>query len=169
MQIRSNQKTKTKAEIAKDEAAKAKAKAAGKKAPKIAPEGRVNGPQVEIEMSPGQSGYVYGEACGGWMSKEPSSKDPKVKQHSLMKNGEWNKFRVVATGPRIQTWINGKQVTDLVDEDKFKTHPKGFIGLQVHGIGNKTETFQVAWKNISVKEIKGANAKKGRKGKGNKK
>ena len=31
------------------------------------PEGRVNGPQVEISLD-GMAGYVYGEAAGGWMA-----------------------------------------------------------------------------------------------------
>ena len=33
--------------------------------------GRVNGPQVEIEATKengAESGYVYGEALGGWMT-----------------------------------------------------------------------------------------------------
>ena len=33
--------------------------------------GRVNGPQVEIEATKengAESGYIYGEACGGWMT-----------------------------------------------------------------------------------------------------
>ncbi|MCP4512429.1 MAG: DUF1080 domain-containing protein, partial [Fuerstiella sp.] len=38
-------------------------------------EGRFFGPQVEIEASPGQSGYVYGEATGlGWLSEAPQDK-----------------------------------------------------------------------------------------------
>ena len=35
--------------------------------------GRVNGPQIEIEASGengAESGYLYGEACGGWMTPE---------------------------------------------------------------------------------------------------
>ena len=112
--------------------------------------GRVNGPQVEIEASGSsgaESGYVYGEACGGWMTP----KDKLVK-HKHFKDGEWNTYRIVAQGPRIQTWINGNQVSDLTDEAKFKSHPKGFIGLQVHGVGDRGP-FEVAWKNIRIKKL----------------
>jgi hypothetical protein len=113
------------------------------------PDGRVNGPQVEIEASPGKSGFIYGEATGrGWLTPE---KD--LKNHNLMKNGEWNSFRVVAKGPRIQTWINGEAVGDLTDEESYKTHPKGFIGLQVHGIKKGTGPYEVAWRNIRLKEL----------------
>jgi len=116
--------------------------------------GRFFGPQVEIEASPGQSGFIYGEATGrGWLSPEPKSKDPKVKQHSLMKKGEWNHYRIVAKGPRIQTFINGEPVADLTDEAIYKTHPAGHIGLQVHGINAKLHPMQVSWKNLYIREL----------------
>ncbi|MCA9060253.1 MAG: DUF1080 domain-containing protein, partial [Planctomycetaceae bacterium] len=114
--------------------------------------GRFHGPQVEIEASPGQSAYIYGEATGyGWLSPEPQ--DPKH-SHSYMKNGEWNSYRIVAKGPRIQTWINGHQVADLTNEAIYKTHPKGHLGLQVHGIKAGTGPFDVAWRNIRIRELK---------------
>jgi hypothetical protein len=113
--------------------------------------GRFHGPQVEIESSPGQAGYIYGEATPyGWLSEEP--KDEKH-SHDYVKNGEWNKFRIVAQGPRIQTWINGSKVADLTHEGIYKTHPKGHIGLQVHGIAKGTGPFDVAWRNIRVKPL----------------
>ena len=113
--------------------------------------GRVNGPQVEIEATKGngaESGYIYGEACGGWMTPKDQ-----LKPHKHFKNGEWNKYRVLAEGARIQTWVNGNQVSDLVDEEKLKTHPKGFIGLQVHGIRKGSGPYSVAWRNVKVREI----------------
>ncbi len=116
--------------------------------------GRVYGPQCEIEASPGQAGYIYGEATGlGWLSPEPSSKDPAINQHSLMKNGEWNHFRIVAKGPNIQTFINGTKVADLTHEEIYKSHPKGLIGLQVHGIKPGTGPFEVRWRNLRIKEL----------------
>ena len=115
------------------------------------PKNRVNGPQVEIEASGAngaEAGYIYGEACGGWMT--PADKR---KPHKHFKDGAWNKYRILAEGPRIQVWVNGVQVSDLVDEAKFKSHPKGFIGLQVHGVGDRGP-FDVAWRNLMIREIK---------------
>lgn len=112
--------------------------------------GRVNGPQVEIEASGekgAEAGYIYGEASGGWMTPEA-----KLIPHKTFKDGEWNTYRIVANGARIQVWINGTQVSDLVDEAKFESHPKGFIGLQVHGVGDRGP-FEVAWKNIKIKVL----------------
>lgn len=117
--------------------------------------GRVNGPQVEIEAGPGQAGYIYGEATGrGWLSPEPQSKDKAVNSHEHFKNGEWNHFRIVAKGARIQTWINGAAIADLTDEPIFETHPKGLIGLQVHGIKKGTGPFEVRWRNLKIQELK---------------
>jgi len=114
--------------------------------------GRVNGPQVEIEASGpdgAEAGYIYGEATGrGWLTPED-----KLIAHKHFRDGEWNKYRVIVKGPRFQTWINGKQVSDLIDEEILKTHPKGFIGLQVHGIGKGKGPFDVAWRNIRLREI----------------
>ena len=112
--------------------------------------GVFHGPQVEIEAGPGQAGYIYGESTKyGWLSPEP--KDEKH-THDFFKNGEWNKYRIVARGPRIQTWINGHMVADLTHEEIYKTHPKGHIGLQVHGIGAGTGPFDVSWRNIRIIE-----------------
>jgi hypothetical protein len=112
-------------------------------------DGRVNGPQVEIEASPGFSGYIYGEGTPrGWISPDESRK-----RHSHLKNGEWNRYRVVAKGPRIQTWINGEAVADISDDESHKTYSKGFIGLQVHGIAAGAGPFEVAWRNIRIREL----------------
>ena len=119
---------------------------------KDGPKGRVNGPQVEIEMSGkngAESGYIYGEAAGGWMT--PADKR---KPHKHFKDGEWNAYRVVAKDAHIQVWINGVQISDLVDREKLKSHPKGFIGLQVHGIRKGSGPFEVSWRNLSIIELK---------------
>lgn len=115
------------------------------------PKGRVNGPQVEIEAggkNGAEAGYLYGEAIDGWMTP-----DDKRQPHKHFKDGEWNVFRVVAKGSRIQVWINGEMVSDLVDEKMFKSHPKGFIGLQVHRIGKGQGPWQAAWRNLKLKEL----------------
>lgn len=113
--------------------------------------GRFHGPQVELEKSPGFTGYVYGEATQyGWLSPEPKSGG---KPHELMKSGAWNRIRIQAQGPRIQTWVNDQPVADLTHEDIYKTHPRGHIGLQVHGIAAGTGPFDVSWRNIRIRRL----------------
>lgn len=115
------------------------------------PDGRVGGPQVEIEASGSkgaEGGYIYGEAIGGWMTPKE-----KLIPHTKFKDGEWNHYKIVAKGPRIQVWINGEAIEDLTDEKVFASHPKGFISLQVHSIKKGTGPYSVAWKNITLKEL----------------
>lgn len=111
------------------------------------PEGRVNGPQVEISLD-GMAGYIYGEAAGGWMTPE-EARQP----HETFKDGEWNSYHIVAFGDHIETWINGHQISDLTHPEKQKTHPQGFIGLQVHGIGAGQGPYEVRWRNIKLRDL----------------
>lgn len=114
--------------------------------------GRVNGPQVEIEASGpngAEAGYIYGEATGrGWLTPKE-----KLIPHKYFKDGQWNKYRIVARGNHIQTWINGHKIADLKDDEIYKTHPKGFIGLQVHGIRKGEGPYDVAWRNIRIRTL----------------
>lgn len=110
--------------------------------------GRVHGPQVEIATN-GTAGFIYGEALGtGWLSED--REDPKAK--AAFKKGEWNKYRVVAKGKSIKTWVNDVPVADLVDEKSGMT--SGFIGLQVHSIPKNAGPYEVRWRNIEIKELK---------------
>ena len=115
--------------------------------------GRLYGPQVESEASGekgAEAGYIYGEATGrGWLTPKD-----KLVPHKNFKDGEWNHFRIVAKGANIKTWINGELISDLSDEEIYKTHPKGHFGFQVHGIGKNQGPFTAAWKNIKIKELK---------------
>ena len=111
------------------------------------PDGRVNGPQVEISFDK-MAGYVYGEAAGGWMTA-----DADRKPHDFFIDGEWNSYRVVAFGNQIQTWINGHQISNLTHEERYQSHPKGFIGLQVHGIGKGQGPFEVRWRNLKLRDL----------------
>ena len=112
------------------------------------PDGRVYGPQVEIESAPGDAGYIYGEAMGGWL--DPKDQHPK---QETFKNGGWNKFRVEARGDTIKTFVNGEPVSDLkTDKDEAKT--PGFVGLQVHSYKGPHPGV-VMWRNVRIKALTG--------------
>jgi hypothetical protein len=111
--------------------------------------GRVFGPQVEIEASPGLAGYVYGEATGrGWLTPKE-----RLVPHPYFRNGEWNRYRIVARGPRIRTWLNGQAIEDLTDTAIYASHRAGFIGLQVHVIKPGAGPYEVAWRNLRLREL----------------
>ena len=128
--------------------------------------GRVNGPQVEIRRfykGEPATGLLYGEAMGtNWLSSQKTIDEG----HHFFVDGGWNKLRIVARGPRIQTWVNGNLVEDLVNDEVYKSHPKGFIGLQVHGLSEREvnlhpelgittkQPLTIRWRNIRIKPLR---------------
>lgn len=119
---------------------------AGDKTIKV-PAGRVHGYQVEIDPSDrAWSGGIYDEGRRGWLN-DLKNNEPARK---AFKQGEWNKFKVACRGDSIKTWVNGVPAADLNDS----VTPKGFIALQVHGVGKNDKTMEVRWKNIRIREIK---------------
>ena len=129
--------------------------------------GRVNGPQVEIRRYyKGQpaTGLLYGEAMGtNWLSSQQRIDDG----HRHFIDEGWNRLRIVARGARIQTWVNGNPVEDLVNADVYKTHPKGFVGLQIHGLSEReinlpihagsgittSQPLVIKWRNIRIRPL----------------
>lgn len=107
--------------------------------------GRVHGYQVEIAVG-GFSGGIYDEAR---RSKFLNADKPTEQVRGLVKAGEWARYRIVCEGDRIQTWVNGVQVSDLKDD----MTRSGYIGLQVHGVGKRTDPLQVSWRNLRLREL----------------
>ena len=95
-----------------------------------------------------RTAYIYGEACGGWITPEV-----KLIHHNHVKNDAWNEIRVVAKGAKIQTWVNGNQVSDIISEEKFKSHSNGFIGLQVHQFQKVRDLMKSAGKIFVSRSI----------------
>ncbi len=109
-------------------------------------EGRVYGYQVEIDPSDrAWTGGIYDEARRGWLS--PLSANPKARL--AFRQGEWNRFRVVALGPRIRTYINGVPAAELEDSET----DRGFIALQVHGVGNLEEPLEVRFRGVRLADL----------------
>ena len=123
----------------------------------------MNGPQVEIRRyyrGEPATGLLYGEAMGtNWLS---SQQKIDAGHHHFVDDG-WNRLRIVARGPRIQTWVNGNLVEDLTNEEVYKSHPNGFIGLQIHGLSEREvnlhpelqitphQSLTIRWRNIRIK------------------
>ena len=117
----------------------------GKKIP--IPAGRVHGYQVEIDpLERAWTGGIYDEGRRGWLN-DLAKNEPARK---AFKQNEWNKFRVECRGDSIKTWLNDVPAADLKDS----MTPKGFIALQVHGVGKSEEPMEVRWRNIRIKEFR---------------
>ena len=114
------------------------------------PAGRVHGYQVEIDpLERAWSGGIYDEGRRGWLN-DLKNNDAGAAQ--AFKQNEWNKFRIECRGDSIKTWINGVPAADLKDG----MTPRGFIALQVHGVGDRTEPLEVRWRNIRLRELSGS-------------
>ena len=122
------------------------------------PAGRVHGYQVEIDPNkPSRmwSAGIYDEGRRGWLYPGLRGGDgpafTKAGQ-KIYKPDKWNKVRVECRGDSIKTWLNGAARADFKDG----LTAKGFIGLQVHGIGGKKDLVgaQVQWRNLRLKELK---------------
>ncbi len=112
----------------------------------------IHGPQVDLGKSPGRSGHIFNQGNGAWITPADD-----LARNELMVKGEWNKLRVLAVGPRIQTWINGKQVADVTDDEAYAKYPAGVIALQVHGVKNSPEKERhVSFRSIRIRRIETA-------------
>lgn len=109
----------------------------------------IHGPQVDIGKSPGRSGHIFNQGNGAWITPKED-----LIRNEHMVNAEWNKLRVLAVGPRIQTWINGKQVADVTDDEAYAKYPSGVIALQVHGVKKSPEKPRhVSFRSIRIRRL----------------
>lgn len=110
------------------------------------PADRVHGYQVEID--PGErawTGGIYDEGRRGWLA-DLKNNEPARK---AFKTNEWNHFRIECHGDSIKTWLNGVLAAELNDG----VTREGFIALQVHGVGNRTDPLEVRWRNLRIVEL----------------
>lgn len=73
-------------------------------------------------------GFLYDES----RRRKMLAQAPQDKVNSWVKpKGEWNKLRVLAKGPVIKIWLNGKQTVDFTEPQK-DIPLTGRLGLQIH-------------------------------------
>lgn len=122
---------------------------------KTIPAGRVHGYQVEIDPNKPDRlwvGGIYDEGRRGWLFPGLNGGDESEFSKlgkAAYRPDQWNAIRVECRGSRIRTWLNGQPRADFTDD----ADGRGFIGLQVHGVGAETKPLQVRWKNLRIKEL----------------
>ena len=106
---------------------------------------RGNGHQVQIGISRSlerdMTGCIYAprDEKGAYPGQTEKVDD-------FHKVGEWNHLRVIMTGKRIQTFLNGEP---FVDYEGITINEEGPIGLQLHA----NVHMAVKFRNIKIKEI----------------
>ena len=108
-------------------------------------EGFVYGYQYEMDGTiRNWSGGIYDEARRGWLYTGAYNNDKK----RTYNHGGFNNAIIICKGNTVQTWINNKLISILVDT---ATTP-GLIAVQVHSISNKDlDGKKIYWKNIRIK------------------
>ena len=69
----------------------------------------------------------------------------------VLKMEDWNEYRILCQGRRIQLWVNGQPTVDYTETDE-KLEQTGIIGLQIHS-GPATEAW---YKEITIKPLNAA-------------
>jgi hypothetical protein len=106
----------------------------------------VGGYQGDFEGGPKYSGIMYEEkgrgilclrgervaiaADGTKTPGEPIGETGKLQE--VIKPGDWNAYRIVARGPKLQHFINGQLMSETIDEQEGKRAVQGVLALQVH-------------------------------------
>jgi hypothetical protein len=67
---------------------------------------------------------------------------------AVLKKSDWNSYRILCEGPRIQLWINGFQTVDY-SEDVAAIPRTGRLGLQIHG----GPPGEVRYRKLRIREI----------------
>ena len=101
----------------------------------------LRGYQIEIDPSDRKwSGGLYDEQRRGWLD----SLEDNVTAQEAFAPGEWNTYRILCVGPRIQTWINDVPAANHLDMMDLSGH----IGFQVHG-----GSCDVEWRNARIADL----------------
>lgn len=109
--------------------------------------GRVYGYQCELDSSPrAWTAGLYEEARRGWLQNVEG--DANKHKREALNRDDWNDIVIRCEGNHIQTWLNGVQVTDYVDEAD-EALMEGFIALQVHSGQNA----EIHWRELRIKDL----------------
>ncbi len=109
--------------------------------------GYVWGYQVEVDPSErAWSGGLYEPGNRGWVVTLAGND----KARNAFRLLDWNHFKIVMDGNKIQTWVNDVPAVDTTDD----MSASGFIGLQFHGAYRQWQDgAKTRWKNIRIKEL----------------
>ncbi len=134
----------------------------------------VSGYQAEVCNQKGKVGFLYHEKGRGYLCRvgqkvEVDKEGKKAvvgtmgdarKLTDTYQNADWNAYRIVAKGNRLQHFLNGVQTVDIVDnqldDPKAKTpnrkagRLKGILALQIHA----GAPMWVEFKDIKLKKLK---------------
>ena len=105
--------------------------------------GKPKGYQCEIDLQ--KPAGIYGIGLGGWLYPgREDNRDYQKKVDGLLKERDWNHFRIVARGSLVRTYLNGTLVAELHEGRQLE----GYFGIQHHGKGGT-----VRFRNIRARRL----------------
>ena len=122
----------------------------------------IGGYQADMEAGINYSGILYEEKGRGILAKrgeevliaEDGTKT--VKEFStgeaieaIINKEQWNSYRIVANGNRVQHFINNQKTIDVTDNETGKNATSGFLAIQVHAGPNMV----VSYKDLQLKNL----------------
>ncbi len=122
----------------------------------------VGGYQADIDSGTRYTGINYEERgrgilaergqrvridASGAKSTEPIGDADELSK--LIKDGDWNHYRVEAIGNRLQHWINDNLMSEVVDDQVDKAASEGILAFQLHA----GPPMKVQFKNIRIRLI----------------
>jgi hypothetical protein len=81
----------------------------------------------QADLGNGWWGALYDESRRNKILATPE----KGAVEKILKRDDWNDYRILCEGKRIQLWINGQQTVDYTEPDD-KISQRGKIALQIH-------------------------------------
>lgn len=66
-----------------------------------------------------------------------------------IKSGDWNECHLIIKGNRLQHYINGILMSEVIDNDTLNRESSGYLGLQLH-VG---PPMKVAYRNIQLRKL----------------
>ena len=106
---------------------------------KRAPDGVVTGPQADMANKYWGTFYEEGKGLRGILEQHPEAA-------SLIKEGDWNEFEIMAQGQHVVIKINGTPVIDRTDPVFQKS---GIIALQLHA----GPPMEIRFKDVEIKSL----------------
>ncbi len=110
------------------------------------PDGHAAGYQADMDQGAVWLGRIYDEhgrkllvERGARVSIAPDGRrwtekfgEPADYRSLAKPAGEWNTYRILATGPHVEVWINGTRVSVLEDHETKAADYSGLLALQLH-------------------------------------
>ncbi len=105
------------------------------------------GQRTEIPNPSSVKGESIGNAWSSLVVRDTVATPEELKE--LTKPGDWNEIMIVAEGNKLSHYINGKLISEVLDDDAVNRKEKGYIGVQVH-VG---PPMKIEYKDMQIKTI----------------